>query len=143
MSNTLITTATNIALARYHTGEIDDSALEHTIARYAKFLANLLQDLANDDQPTKNEKELLQPAVPVADSISDDYLICLEDGAKLQMLKRHLRVRFGLTPEEYRRKWDLPPTYPMIAPAYRERKRALARLSGLGTHKRTISRRAA
>ena len=72
-----------------------------------------------------------EPAVPVNRSIQRDYLVCLEDGAKVKMLKRYLR-RFGLTPEAYRAKWELSPGYPMVAPAYAERRSALAKQFGLG-----------
>ncbi|HEY3797057.1 MAG TPA: MucR family transcriptional regulator [Caulobacteraceae bacterium] len=73
-----------------------------------------------------------KPAVPVARSVQHDYIVCLEDGKKLKMLKRYLKSRFDLTPEEYRRKWGLPPEYPMVAPAYAERRSAFAKQIGLG-----------
>jgi len=73
-----------------------------------------------------------EPAVPVKKSITPDYLICLEDGKKLKMLKRHLHSSFGLTPEAYRAKWDLPSDYPMVAPNYAKRRSQLARQFGLG-----------
>src|SRR5208283_3400297 len=72
-----------------------------------------------------------EPAVPVNRSIQRDYLVCLEDGAKVKILKRYLK-RFGLTPGAYRAKWGLPARYPMVAPAYAERRSALAKQSGLG-----------
>ena len=72
------------------------------------------------------------PAVPVSKSISADYITCLEDGKKLKMLKRYLRTHYGLTPEEYRRKWKLPSDYPMVAPAYSKRRSAFAKQIGLG-----------
>ena len=73
-----------------------------------------------------------KPAVPVNRSVTDDYIVCLEDGAKLKMLKRYLRSRYNLSPEEYRRKWGLPPDYPMVAPAYAARRSEFARQIGLG-----------
>ena len=73
-----------------------------------------------------------EPAVPVEESITDTHLICLEDGKPFQSLKRHLRVAFGLSPEEYRAKWGLPDDYPMVSPAYARRRSALAKRSGLG-----------
>src|SRR5207249_5041966 len=76
--------------------------------------------------------EPLKPAVPVRKSITPDYLICLEDGKKLKMLKRHLRSTYGLTPDEYRQKWGLPPDYPMVAPNYAEQRSAFAKKIGLG-----------
>jgi predicted transcriptional regulator len=72
------------------------------------------------------------PAVPVRRSITPDYLISLEDGIKYKSLKRHLRTRYGMTPDEYRAKWGLPDDYPMVAPNYRAARSALAKKSGLG-----------
>ncbi|UES60067.1 MucR family transcriptional regulator (plasmid) [Roseibium aggregatum] len=74
----------------------------------------------------------LVPAVPVKKSVSDDYIICLEDGKKFKSLKRHLRSHYGLTPEEYRAKWDLAPDYPMVAPNYAAARSELAKKMGLG-----------
>jgi predicted transcriptional regulator len=73
-----------------------------------------------------------RPAVPIARSVQHDHIICLEDGKQLKMLKRYLRSRFDMSPEEYRRKWGLPPDYPMVAPAYAERRSAFAKEIGLG-----------
>ena len=78
-----------------------------------------------------------EPAVPVRASIKPDYLVCLEDGKKLKMLKRYLLTRFGMTPEQYRAKWHLPADYPMVAPNYAEQRRMLAKKIGLGTRGRT------
>ena len=77
-----------------------------------------------------------KPAVPIKKSVTPDYLICLEDGKKLKMLKRHLKTSYGMTPEEYRERWRLPPDYPMVAPNYAEQRRALAKKIGLGTTRR-------
>jgi predicted transcriptional regulator len=79
--------------------------------------------------------EPLKPAVPVRRSITPDYLICLEDGKKLKMLKRHLRAVYGLSPEEYRAKWGLPADYPMVAPNYAKQRSAFAKQIGLGRKK--------
>jgi len=73
-----------------------------------------------------------KPAVAAEKSITNDYLICLEDGKKLKMLKRHLRSKYGLTPDMYRAKWDLPKDYPMVAPGYADKRSKLAREIGLG-----------
>jgi predicted transcriptional regulator len=73
-----------------------------------------------------------KPAVPVSRSIQHDHIVCLEDGKKLKMLKRYLRSRFDMSPEDYRRKWGLAPDYPMVAPAYAERRSAFAKEIGLG-----------
>ncbi|HEY5238861.1 MAG TPA: MucR family transcriptional regulator [Rhizomicrobium sp.] len=74
----------------------------------------------------------LKPAVPIKKSVTPDYVICLEDGKKLKMLKRYLRSRYGLSPEEYRSKWGLPPDYPMVAPNYAQRRSDFAKKIGLG-----------
>jgi predicted transcriptional regulator len=76
--------------------------------------------------------EPLKPAVPVRKSITPDYLVCLEDGKKLKMLKRHLRSTYNLTPDEYRAKWGLAPDYPMVAPRYAEQRSEFAKKIGLG-----------
>jgi predicted transcriptional regulator len=78
-----------------------------------------------------------QPAVPIKKSITPEYLICLEDGKKLKMLKRHLKTAYNLTPEQYRERWGLPGDYPMVAPAYAEKRSELAKQIGLGTKPRT------
>lgn len=76
--------------------------------------------------------EGLKPAVPVRKSIMPDYIVCLEDGKKLKMLKRHLRTTYRLTPDEYRAKWGLPADYPMVAPNYAAQRSAFAKKIGLG-----------
>jgi predicted transcriptional regulator len=73
-----------------------------------------------------------KPPVSIKKSVAPDYLICLEDGKKLKMLKRHLRTNFGMTPDEYRAKWGLPPDYPMVAPNYAQQRSAFAKKIGLG-----------
>ncbi len=72
------------------------------------------------------------PAVPVKKSITPDYIVCLEDGKKLKMLKRHLNTSYGMSPEEYRTRWGLPADYPMVAPNYAKRRSTLAKKIGLG-----------
>lgn len=72
------------------------------------------------------------PAVPIKKSVFPDYLVCLEDGKQLRIMKRYLEVRYGMTPDEYRMKWNLPSDYPMVAPNYASRRSELARNSGLG-----------
>ena len=78
-------------------------------------------------------EEKLEPAVSVRASIKPDYIVCLEDGKKLKMLKRHLMTHYNMTPDEYRQKWGLSPDYPMVAPNYAEQRRQLAKKIGLGT----------
>lgn len=82
-----------------------------------------------------------EPAAPVSKSVTPDYIICLEDGKKLKMLKRYLRTHFGLSPEEYRRKWNLPADYPMTAPNYAKTRSQLAKHIGLGTSQTSAKRR--
>lgn len=81
---------------------------------------------------TAAQEEARAPAVPVKKSISPDHLVCLEDGKKFKSLKRHLRVHYRLTPEQYREKWKLPSDYPMVAPNYSEKRSQLAKSNGLG-----------
>ena len=77
-------------------------------------------------------KQELVPAVPIKKSVTDDYIVCLEDGKKLKMLKRHLKTAYNMTPEEYRAKWGLSADYPMVAPAYARKRQELAKQIGLG-----------
>ena len=77
-----------------------------------------------------------QPAVPIKKSVNDDYLVCLEDGKKLKMLKRHLKTAYDMTPEQYRERWGLPSDYPMVAPNYAKHRSSLAKKIGLGTKPR-------
>lgn len=73
-----------------------------------------------------------EPAVPIRNSVKRDFIVCLEDGKKLKMLKRHLMTHYGMTPDDYRTKWGLAADYPMVAPAYAEQRRDLAKAIGLG-----------
>jgi len=73
-----------------------------------------------------------KPAAPISKSINDDYIICLEDGKKLKMLKRYLRSTYGMSPDEYRKRWGLPADYPMVAPSYAARRSEFAKKIGLG-----------
>lgn len=91
---------------------------------------------------TERSKLITQkPAVATEDSITEDYIICLEDGKKLKMLKRHLRSKFGLTPDQYRAKWNLPPSYPMVAPGYAIKRSELAKAIGLGKKATYLSKK--
>lgn len=81
-------------------------------------------------------KQELKPAVPVRKSVTDDHIVCLEDGKKFKSLKRHLRTRYDMSPEEYRDKWSLPADYPMVAPNYARQRSDLARKMGLGTSRK-------
>lgn len=83
---------------------------------------------------------MLEPAVPINESVTDDYLVCLEDGKRLKMLKRHLKAAYDLTPDQYRERWGLPVDYPMVAPNYAKKRSTLAKLNGLGqtAHQRSV-----
>jgi len=96
-------------------------------------LISALGSTTNVPQAVQAEKP--KPAVPVKKSVTDDYIICLEDGKKFKSLKRHLMTHYSLSPEEYREKWDLAPDYPMVAPNYAAARSRLAKQMGLG-HKR-------
>jgi predicted transcriptional regulator len=86
------------------------------------------------EQPAAPEK--LQPAIPIKKSVTPEYIICLEDGKKLKMLKRHLKTAYNMTPEDYRERWGLPADYPMVAPNYAKQRSKLAKQIGLGTRAR-------
>ena len=90
-----------------------------------------LEQLTRGAAPAPVE-ERPKPAVPVGRSVQHDYIVCLEDGKKLKMLKRYLRSRYNMSPEDYRRRWGLPPDYPMVAPAYAARRSDFAKQIGLG-----------
>ena len=104
-------------------------------------LSNLIQEvyrtLSSVGQPAaKPQPERPQPAVPIKKSITPEYLICLEDGKKLKMLKRHLQTSYNMTPEKYRERWGLGSDYPMVAPNYAKHRSSLAKKIGLGTKPR-------
>ena len=122
-----------------------EAALAMTSEIVSAFVANNslpaseLQSLLTDTFATVNalggveQKTEQKPAVPVKKSVTDDYLICLEDGKKLKMLKRYLRTQYDMSPEDYRRKWGLPADYPMVAPSYAKRRSEFAKQIGLGS----------
>ncbi len=103
-------------------------------------LPNLIRQvyatLASIGQAPAEAVERPQPAVPVKKSVTPDYIVCLEDGRKLKMLKRHLKTAYNMTPEEYRERWGLPADYPMVAPNYARQRSSLAKKIGLGTKSR-------
>ena len=107
-------------------------------------LPSLIQDVYKTlsgvgKEPVQADKP--QPAVPVKKSVFADYIICLEDGKKLKMLKRHLKTAYSMTPEQYRERWSLPAEYPMVAPNYAKHRSTLAKKIGLGTKPRNGGRR--
>ena len=99
-------------------------------------LGNVIQTVHGSLSALNGHSEVLvepqKPAVSVRRSVTPDYIVCLEDGKKLKMLKRHLRTTYNMTPEEYRSKWGLPADYPMVAPNYAKQRSAFAKKIGLG-----------
>lgn len=122
----LVSLTADIVVAHVSNNKLAQSDLPLLIDAVHGALAGIADTAAEQPEPAK------EPAVPVRSSIKPDYLVCLEDGKKLTMLKRHLMVHFGLTPDDYRKKWKLPKDYPMVAPNYAERRRELAVKIGLG-----------
>jgi len=106
-----------------------------------QLIANVHGALRGLEQPTEPEKQ--QPKVPIRQSIKPDYIVCLEDGKRLKMLKRHLMTHYQMTPDQYRAKWGLSVDYPMVAPNYAAQRRSLAVAIGLGTKRRKSGRAAA
>ena len=102
----------------------------------AQLINQVYQSLANIGSVPAAPVTRPQPAVSVKKSIQPDYLVCLEDGKKLKMLKRHLKTAYNMSPEAYRERWSLPPDYPMVAPNYARQRSRLAKEIGLGTRAR-------
>ncbi len=125
MNETLLTLTADIVAARVSNNSVSIADLPTLIA----IVHGALAGLGAPEQPIVAKQE---PAVSVRASIKPDYIICLEDGKKLKMLKRHLMSHYGMTPDEYRAKWSLPKDYPMVAPNYAEQRRSLAMKIGLG-----------
>lgn len=124
MGETLITLTADIVSAHVSNNSVAVSDLPLLISSVHGALNQLESGAAQEPRP--------EPAVSIRASIKRDHVICLEDGVKLKMLKRHLKTHHDMTPEEYRQKWDLPSDYPMVAPAYAEQRRDLAKKIGLG-----------
>lgn len=97
---------------------------------------SLVPNITSPRPVTGTPKRDCLPAVPVEDSIHDDFVVCLEDGLRFTMMKRHLKEVYGMTPDEYRNKWKLPRDYPMTAPSYSRRKGEIAKRQNLGRHPR-------
>jgi predicted transcriptional regulator len=106
-------------------------------------IANTHGALVALGQPAPPAEVRPEPAVSILSSIKADYLVCLEDGKKLKMLKRHLMTHYNLTPDQYRKRWGLNADYPMTAPNYTEQRRALAKKIGLGRKRQPAARRVA
>ncbi len=125
-SSDILEMTTEIVSSYVNGNEIRAENLSDLIRSIHKSLVTL----SSDDFEKPSEKP--KAAVSLAKSITDDFLICLEDGKKLKMLKRYLRSMYNLSPEEYRRRWNLPADYPMVAPNYAKRRSEFARQIGLG-----------
>ena len=124
----LLTLTTEIVAAHVANNSVSISELQTLIQEVYRTLSTVGQ------QPPVQERP--QPAVPVKKSVTPDYIVCLEDGKKLKMLKRHLKTSYDMTPEEYRERWGLPADYPMVAPNYASHRSSLAKKIGLGTKPR-------
>lgn len=125
----LLTLTTEIVAAYLSNNTVTANDIPNVIEQVFKTLANVNTDThVSADRP--------QPAVPIKKSVMPDYIICLEDGKKLKMLKRHLKTAYNMSPEEYRERWGLPSDYPMVAPNYARQRSKLAKDIGLGTRSR-------
>ncbi len=102
------------------------------VAELPSLISNVFNTLSGLGTPSDAAQDRPRPAVPIKKSITPDYIVCLEDGKKLKMLKRHLKTQYGMSPEEYRERWGLSPDYPMVAPNYADQRRMLAKKIGLG-----------
>ncbi|GFE96350.1 MucR family transcriptional regulator [Gluconobacter cerinus] len=122
----LLELTAQIVAAQVSKGNVDAASLPALIRQVYEALANAG---APQEEP---QPERPQPAVPIKRSVFPDYIVCLEDGKKLKMLKRHLQSAYNMSPEQYRERWGLPSDYPLVAPNYAQRRSALAREIGLG-----------
>lgn len=121
----LITLTSDIVAAHVSNNNVD-------VADMPTLITSVHAALAGLGQPAEPEEEPRMPAVPVRSSVKPDYIVCLEDGKKLKMLKRYLRTNYDMSPEDYRARWNLPADYPMVAPNYAATRRDLAKKIGLG-----------
>lgn len=117
--------ATGIVSAYVRNNALNTNELPELIRSVHATLVGLSKGATGAQEP-------LKPAVPVKKSIYKDHIVCLEDGLKFKSLKRHLRSKYGLSPDDYRLKWGLPADYPMVAPGYSEKRSKLAKKMGLG-----------
>ena len=124
----LLELTTEIVAAHVGNNTVNVADLPQLINEVYKTLASVGSAQVVPERP--------QPAVPIKKSVTPDYIICLEDGKKLKMLKRHLKTAYNMTPEEYRERWGLAADYPMVAPNYAKHRSSLAKKIGLGTKPR-------
>ena len=136
-SSELLALTSNIVASHVSNNSVAVADLPHLIQQVFASLAGLSQAHAAGTAPRP------QPAVPIKKSITPDFIVCLEDGRKLKMLKRHIKTRYNLTPDQYRERWGLGADYPMVAPNYAAQRSTLAKKIGLGTKRRTRRRRPA
>jgi predicted transcriptional regulator len=122
-----------IVSAHVSNNSVPPDALPSLIQEVFKTLSGVGKEPAQPDRP--------QPAVPIKKSVFPDHIICLEDGKKLKMLKRHLKTAYNMTPEQYRERWGLASDYPMVAPSYARHRSTLAKKIGLGTKPRVAGRK--
>jgi predicted transcriptional regulator len=106
------------------------------VAELPSLIEQVYRSLSTVGIEPARQPERPQPAVPIKKSVHPDYIVCLEDGKQLKMLKRHLKTAYEMTPEEYRERWGLSPDYPMVAPNYARQRSRLAKQIGLGTRSR-------
>jgi len=125
----LLRYATEIVASYLGRNKVAGDQLSDVITTVFQSLSNLDGGGGGADEPFRGN---LKPAVPVKKSIMPEYIVCLEDGKKLKMLKRYLRTNYNLTPDEYRAKWGLAPDYPMVAPNYAKQRSDFAKNIGLG-----------
>ncbi|MEO1091668.1 MAG: MucR family transcriptional regulator [Pseudomonadota bacterium] len=129
--NELLALTTDIVSSHVSNNVVPVGDLPDLIKQTYSSLAGLGQP------PAEEQVEKPVPAVPIKRSINDEFIVCLEDGKKLKMLKRHLKTRYNMTPDDYRKRWGLPDDYPMVAPAYAQQRSNLAKKIGLGTKPRS------
>lgn len=129
LSTQLIQLTSQIVAAYVSNNEIRSSELPQLIGETHSALAQA------SGLVTESEKESPKPKVPIKKSVTDDFIVCLEDGKKFKSLKRHIRTHYNLSPDEYRARWNLPHDYPMVAPNYARERSKLARRMGLGKRK--------
>jgi predicted transcriptional regulator len=135
--NELLALTTEIVASHVSNNTVPVTDLPELIRQVYGSLTNL------SPAPAPEQPEKPQPAVAIKRSVTPEYIVCLEDGKKLKMLKRHLKTRYDMTPEEYRKRWGLPDDYPMVAPSYAQQRSALAKKIGLGRKGGARSRRGA
>ena len=134
LNETLITLTADIVSAHVSNNSVAVNDLPTLIQNVHGALSGLG---AREAEPEVKQ----EPAVSIRSSVKPDYIVCLEDGKKLKMLKRHLMTHYQMTPDEYRQKWGLNADYPMVAPNYAEQRRSLAKKIGLGTKRRRTPRK--